>query len=89
MPLDFSELDQGFIRNNMLRLSDKQIADLIDADPADVHSYINALTGDTGIVTQQMKLDQRKLERPSAIKIPKLKQARVTPPPLMKSRNEL
>lgn len=57
---EFTEMEQSIIKNSMLRKSHKSIAELLDADVADVAQFIKSLTEGTETITLHMTIDSKK-----------------------------
>ncbi len=68
MPVEFSEMEQGIIRNSMLRKSHKQIASLLDCEEAAVSAFVQSINDTSNLLTQQMKLDAKKARAPKRVK---------------------
>jgi hypothetical protein len=49
---------EALIRNSMLTMSDKAIAEIVGVDCGIVHAFVDLITSGTDIVTKQQKLDK-------------------------------
>jgi len=63
---NFTEAEEGIIRNMMLTTSYKDIASLLDCSKLDVAEIVDRLTRGTDIITWQAKLNQKKAEQMKA-----------------------
>lgn len=73
---EFDQIEKQIIRNAMISKSNREIALLINADTNRVAAFIGTLN-DVGVITHQMKLDERKALAKE--RTPKQKRTQVSP----------